>query len=420
MVHDVTAEEGLRERLKRDDANLRVINRKLKEQTAELNRGRAELERRVQERTADLAATNEALKKEMEERRQTEEKYRRLVANAPVGIYEIDIPNLKILRANEAMYRIMGYTREEFLSLHPFAFLTQESRKMLLRRYQRIMAGRKVPESLECRVRTNQGGDLWALLNGKIISEDGKPVRATIIVHDITERKTYEAALRESENRLRLLSAELLTAQEKERKKIALEIHDNFGANLAAIKYSLEQKLFEMKKGVPEKEKRISIENIIAMVENSIADTRSIMINLRPSVLDDLGILATIRWFSREFQKTYAPVRLESEIGIEEDDVPDLLKIVIFRVLQEATSNMARHSGGDRIHLTLIRKEGRIRFVIADNGVGFDPQEKLSTRNPARGLGLNSMRERVENSGGKFTLESQPGKGTRITAEWKG
>ncbi len=419
VIHDVTAEETLRERLKRDDADLRAINEKLKEQTAELNRSREELERRVKERTADLAAMNEELKREMEERRQTEEKYRQLVANAPAGIYEIDIPNLKILRANEAMCEVMGYSRGEILQLHPLVFLTKESRKSLFKRYQRILAGKKVSEIIECRVRTKSGAVLWVLMNGKIIFEDGKPVRATIIVHDITERKKYEAALRESENRLRFLSAELLTAQEKERKKIALEIHDNFGAHLAAIKYSLEQKLFEMKNGLPEHGKRISIENIITMVENSIADARSIMMDLRPSVLDDLGILATIGWFCREFQKTYAQVRMENEIDVAEEDIPDLLKVVIFRVLQEATSNMAKHSRGDRIDITLVKRAGRIHFSIADNGVGFDPQTKLSPQNPSRGLGLNSMRERVENSGGKFFLQAEPGRGTQITAEWK-
>ncbi len=80
---------------------------------------------------------------------------------------------------------------------------------------------------------------------------------------------------------------------------------------------------------------------------------------------------------------------------------------------------MAKHSRGDCIDITLLNREGRIRFSIADNGAGFDPQEKLSSQNPGRGLGLNSMRERVENSGGKFTLQAQPGKGTRIAAEWK-
>ena len=243
---------------------------------------------------------------------------------------------------------------------------------------------------------------------------------------DITERKQGEMErdrlilqLKESEGRLRHLSSELLGAQERERKALAAELHDSFASQLATIKWSLERILLAGKKrGQRDIQEEVWLEDIITKVQNTIADIRGIMTNLRPSTLDDLGILATISWFTREFEKTYGHIRVESRIGIKEEEVPDMLKTVIFRVLQEATNNIARHSRGDLVSIALRKKEDKLQFSVRDNGHGFDVQEKLSAKHESGSLGLDSMRERVEISGGKFMIESTPGKGTIIQAEW--
>jgi signal transduction histidine kinase len=134
--------------------------------------------------------------------------------------------------------------------------------------------------------------------------------------------------------------------------------------------------------------------------------------DLRPSILDDLGILATIGWFTREFQKVYSQISVEKEIRIEEKDVPDPLKTAIFRVIQEAMNNISKHSKATLIQLSLGKKEDKIELVIEDNGMGFDLETST------RGLGLTSMRERTELSGGAFVIESTTGKGTTIRASW--
>ncbi len=139
---------------------------------------------------------------------------------------------------------------------------------------------------------------------------------------------------------------------------------------------------------------------------------------LRPSMLDDLGILATIEWFCRQFESTYAHIRIRQEIDIQEDEVVDPLKIAIFRVLQEATNNIAKHSKADVVHLSLRKMDGRIELVLEDNGRGFDLKKVLDSDSTKRGLGLTSMRERIELSGGSFAIESTKGKGTIIRASW--
>lgn len=140
--------------------------------------------------------------------------------------------------------------------------------------------------------------------------------------------------------------------------------------------------------------------------------------DLRPSVLDDLGILATIGWFTREFQKVYSHISIEKEIHLLEDQVPDPLKIVLFRVIQEAMNNIAKYSKADLVHLSLQKTDGTIELAIQDNGQGFNLMEVLSVEGSKRGLGLTSMRERTELSGGSFVVESTRGRGTVIKAIW--
>jgi signal transduction histidine kinase len=128
--------------------------------------------------------------------------------------------------------------------------------------------------------------------------------------------------------------------------------------------------------------------------------------NLRPPMLDDLGILATITWFCRQYESTYSAIRIRQEINIKEEEVAASLKTVIFRVLQESLNNTAKYSKASEVHLHLNRTEQAIQLVIGDNGQGFDPSETKSRTGTARGLGLVGMQERIELSGGSFAIES--------------
>ncbi len=230
-----------------------------------------------------------------------------------------------------------------------------------------------------------------------------------MVAMDLTERKRAEQQLRESEERLRYLSTQLLIAQENERKLIANEIHDSLGSSLGAIKFRMEQVLQKGGIGDPE--------NIIPSIQKAIEETRRIQMALRPSSLDDLGILPTLNWFCREFQKTYSSIHIKTQINIEEKDVLDHLKTVIYRICQEAFNNIAKHSKAGVATLSL-RKSDKIELVIEDDGQGFNLKEKLLAENPDRGLGLTSMRERAEILGGSFAVESIQGSGTTIRVSW--
>jgi len=138
---------------------------------------------------------------------------------------------------------------------------------------------------------------------------------------------------------------------------------------------------------------------------------------LRPSILDDLGLLATIAWFCRQYESTYSAIRVRQEINVEEHEISDVLKTVIFRVLQEAMNNIAKHSKANQVFLVLRKRDHAIQLVVRDNGHGFMVEDILSRKRSDRGLGLDSMKERTELAGGSFTIKSS-GSGTEIQTSW--
>jgi len=245
---------------------------------------------------------------------------------------------------------------------------------------------------------------------------EGNPAGMLGIVCDVTQRKKASEALAQSERQLRLLSAQLLTAQENERKRVAQELHDGIGQSLTAIKFRLENSLKQISPVIAAVHAQ-SVETIIPLIQDAIEEVRRISMDLRPSTLDDLGILATITWFCRNFQATYGRLRIDKNISLEEETIPQPLKIVIFRVLQEAMNNVAKHSNADTVSVSLSSRNGTIELVVEDNGAGFDCKAALAPDHGRKGFGLASMRERTEFSGGTFVVEAVNGT-TVIRASW--
>ena len=224
-------------------------------------------------------------------------------------------------------------------------------------------------------------------------------------------QKKAENSLRESESQVTNLTSQLLLAEENERKRIARELHDGLGQSLGAIAFNVRTTL--QKVGDKVKTGFESLEAIMPIIQQSMEEVKRIGMNLRPALLDDLGLLPTIGWLVREYQKTYPHIRVEKQTEIEETQVPEPLKAVIYRILQEAMNNIAKHSKANLVSISLMRKkDDRIELVIEDNGIGFD-MESIK-----KGLGLGSMRERAELSGGSFDNESVKGRGTVIRASW--
>jgi len=247
--------------------------------------------------------------------------------------------------------------------------------------------------------------------------EDGRLEGYCLLGRDMGEWVRTEEALRATQNELWRLSAQHLTIQESERRRIAVDLHDGLGQTLSLVKLSIEVAARSVSAGGSGKV-AATLERLAPTVKSALVELRRISMNLRPSTLDDLGILATLSWYFREFEEACPNMKLEREISVVEADVPQLLKISIFRIVQEATNNALKHARADRIKVCLGGAGGSLELSIEDNGQGFDPAAAASRRDFSHGLGLQSMKERAELSGGDYEFKSAPGQGTRIRVRW--
>ncbi len=261
--------------------------------------------------------------------------------------------------------------------------------------------------------------DVQALKEGAFdYLEKGKlsPEQLEHAIRYAVEKWLMLTELKKSENKVRMLSSKVIGLQEKERKLIARELHDSIGANLTAIKFALEAELAKMKKKQPSED--ISLEHIIRMVRGTMEEARRLSYNLRPGILDDFGLIPAVHSMIKDFQGIYRDIFLEPDIRISEESIPEDLKIIIYRIVQESLNNVSKHSGADRVWIFLGRTPHGLEMTLRDNGCGFRPEQTGPDHNQRQGMGLEGMRERVEFSDGKFQCISGPNKGTTIRAVW--
>ena len=243
----------------------------------------------------------------------------------------------------------------------------------------------------------------------------GAEVYYTAIIRDITLRKRIEQSLHNSEQELKTLSSRLLNVHEMERKRIAYELHDGLGQILSAAMIGAKSILTA---GNPPQCNSTTLDSLLTNIQAAIEEVRRISRDLRPSILDDLGIITAINAFCQDFGQLHTEITVIKKIACRNEAIPEQLKIVIYRVIQEACANIVRHSHADVIIVRLSSDDGGIKLSIHDNGTGFDVQKAYLSKQSGRGLGLSSMRERVEYSGGFFLIESNPDSGTAVQACW--
>lgn len=363
-----------------------------------------------------LRENEEKHKRLYEESIRAQEIYRSLLNSCADAIVIYDTKG-RAKYVSDSFTTMFGWTMEE-VEAKQIPYVPESEREVTVTRVEEVLREGIAGSDFETKRLTKDGGILDVSISAsRYHDHEGKPAGMLVILRDITERKQAEEALAQSEKQLRLLSAQLLTAQEKERKRVARELHDGIGQSLTAIKFRLENAIKQTSQSID----RVNVESLEAMIpviQDAIEEVRRISMDLRPSILDDLGILVTITWFCREFQSIYSAIRIEKQISLEENEVPEPLKIVIFRILQEALNNVAKHSEADFVRIFLEKKGESIELSITDNGVGFDRDRVFSAENGGRGFGLASMKERAESFGGTFYIEGGGGGRTVIRASW--
>jgi len=372
------------------------------------------LERMVKDRTVELQRAVTKLEKEITARRSVQSRLlqlSRVFRDAADAIIIEDLSGT-IVEMNREAEKSYGWSRDELIGASIKSLLLPERYHLALQLRQQCLNGREVRNWEGYRV--DKYGRVFPTLMTAfpLMDETGRIEFIATITKDISTLKKLELELRESQSRLKEFSRKSIEALEADRKAVSRELHDSVGGNLAAIKFALESiagKIAENPDAAT-----ASLEKAILHLAETIKDCKRISADLRPETIDDRGLLATIDWHVRNFGQHYGRIKIIQQIDVSEPEVPEPLKIVIYRVIQEALNNAAMHSQADTIYIRLKKFGDHVEAEVEDNGRGFDPKEISNPGDRLSGFGLKSMRERVEIIGGSFSLHSFSGTGTCI------
>lgn len=244
-----------------------------------------------------------------------------------------------------------------------------------------------------------------------IRNDRGDVTGTVLLARDITERKRLEAQLRKSQAELRSLAGHLEQAREAERTRIAREIHDEFGQMLTAFKFDLawlEKKLADPNPPAATT-LQTRIHSMSVLLRGMVQSVRRIAMELRPGLLDTLGLEAAVEWQANDFQQRTG-IRCTVTAGLPDDAVSRPLATALFRVLQESLTNVARHAGARTVHVRLEARAGRVLLEVRDDGHGV----QIADLQKPGAFGLLGIRERVSALGGECDIQSEPGRGTTV------
>jgi PAS domain S-box-containing protein len=365
-----------------------IQNAQLFEQT---QRNVAELEERIAERKQAEVAL-----------RESEERYRELFENAKDAIYVHDLAGT-YLKINRAAEKLSGYTREEIVGHNFTEFVAADHIRHVRDSFCAKLA-KKGETTYEVDVIAKDGRRVPVEVSSRAIYENGVLVGVQGMARDITERKLAQEALQ-------MFSRQLIEAQEDERRRIARELHDQIGQVLTAVKMNLSI----VQPFCQASEASTYVKDNIDAVDEALRLVRDLSIDLRPPVLDDLGLVTALRWYlDRYARRTALNVEISVELPDENERFSREVETACFRVAQEALTNIVRHANATQVLVQLVKNDGALVLSVRDDGVGFNV-ESLRKRAPCRAtLGLVSMQERAHAAGGTIKIDSSPAKGTEV------
>src|SRR5215204_849662 len=351
------------------------------------------------------------------EARSLGERYRAVVEQAAEGILLVAVGTKRVLDANTTYHGLLGYSPEEisYLTLYDVLPCSREDTDSYVGRV--LDQGRYVSRGQEHR--RKDGSLVDVEVSASVILDDGREV-ICMVVRDITERKRTVEELRrlnqelaERERELHSLLRRVVAIREEERRRVAYEVHDGFTQTAAAAYRRLQT--FAEHRRLESEEDREELEDAIALVRRTVEEARCVIQNLRPTTLDDFGLAAAIQLQVVELQTEGFEASYEGTLG--EERLPSTLEVNLFRVAQEALSNVRKHAETDRVRVAIGRRDGAVRLEVRDWGRGFCTSEVRSSAGLGETVGLSSMRDRVALLSGSLEIRSEPGIGTSVVVE---
>jgi PAS domain S-box-containing protein len=327
-----------------------------------------------------------------EDLRKSEEKYRLLFDENPLPAWVCDNQTKLFLAVNDAAVRHYGYSHDEFI-------------EMPVSQIQPIIES--IGLSGMAKHIRKDGTTIDVEIASTLISYDDKSA-CLVLVNDLTHKLKAENEIREANHELHELSLHLQNIREEERIQIARDIHDELGQQLTALKMDL----YVLDKWVKSEDIAIrgKFTDMIVLVEEIVNSVRKIAANLRPNILDDLGLVAALKWQSHEVESRFG-IRIQFSCGMPEIDASKAIGTGLFRIYQEALTNAVRHANAHLIESNLKIMNNRIILEIRDDGKGIDTNDTLTKKS----FGLLGIKERVFVMEGEYALTSEAGKGTCLT-----
>ena len=365
-----------------------IRNAQLFEQT---QRYVVELEERIAERRqAEMAL------------RESEERYRELFENARDAIYVHDLEG-NYTSINRAAEQLSGYTREEIIG-HKFTeFIAADYMRHVGNGFCTKLA-QMGETTYEVELLAKDGRRVPVEVSSRAIYENGVLVGVQGMARDITERKLAQDALQ-------MFSRKLIEAQEDERRRIARELHDQIGQILTAVKMNLHT----VQKVCTSTEACSYVKDNIEAVDEALRIVRDLSVDLRPPVLDDLGLVTALRWYvDRYTNRTGLDVEVVIKSLDDNERFSRDIETACFRIAQEALTNIARHANATQVVVQLAKDENNLVLLVKDDGAGFDPEQLRKQSSRTATLGLVSMQERAHAAGGVLEIDSEISKGTVI------
>jgi PAS domain S-box-containing protein len=360
------------------------------------------------------------ISQDITERKQAEEQLRQsesLMAEAQrvahIGSWNWDLRSNSIIWSNE-LYRIFGLQPKAINIDHYVMERVHPEDRNLVRRVVEHALKTKESYSFYYRILRPDGEERIVYSRGYVVNDEhGDPIRLFGTTQDVTERKRAEEQLRTLTEQLRALSARLGSAREEESMRIAREIHDELGAALSSLRWDLEEideVLSESTDLLRLAALRQRIEAMVRLIDSTVDIVKRIASELRPIALDELGLIEAIKWQAQQFQDRTGII-VECDCQMEDLDLDREVSTVVFRIFQEAMTNILRHAQAKKVDIIIKQEADEFLLMISDNGKGITEDEKSGMQS----LGLLGMRERAQLIGGEINVEGAEGQGTVIT-----
>ena len=349
-------------------------------------------------------------KRMQEQLRESEERFRQLAEHINDVFFLTNVDGSQLFYVSPTFEKVWGFSAEN-LYREPSSWqeLIHSADRERVRRAVKLRKAAS-PYDIDFRIRRPTGAVRWIRMRGYPIRDaTGRVFRVAGIAADITSRKEAGESLQRSHQRMRELALHLQSVREEERKRIAREIHDELGALLLAIKLDLDACRKTRACGDTAAERTLA--ELITRADMAIESVRRIATDLRPSILDNVGVLAAVEWQAQDVERRTG-IKCEFDADCESDELnvdPDRAT-AIFRIVQEALANVVRHSGATHVKITLREQAGDVRLEITDNGKGFQVEGPHFPR-----WGLVGMAERVGSFNGKFEISQARPHGTMVT-----